>query len=600
MRKADPVNILLVDDQPSKLLSYEAILSELGENLIKAGSGPEALERLLERNVAVMLIDVVMPELDGFELAAMVRGHPRFKNTALIFVSALAHSELDRTRGYERGAVDYVSVPIVPELLRAKVRVFAELYRKTRQLESLNAELERRVEERTAELARANAELEQRVEERTREREEALAQVYEMQKLEGLGQLTGGVAHDFNNLLTTILLNLKLLSKKHRNDPKSKRLLDGAIQGARRGAELVKRMLAFARRQELSLEVFDLAKLIAGMENMLKASLGPSIEIKLDLGSGSYFICADPNQLELAILNLALNARDAMPQGGDLAITLRQERMVTSDQPSGDCVCISVMDTGAGMDEATLNRAVEPFFTTKDVGKGTGLGLSMVHGLVSQSSGRIRLRSQPGHGTTVELFFPRSNSGPPTEPPTEAHGTTTTHAAVRILVVDDDALVLESVCEMLSDLGHSVYVANSGANALEQIRAHAEIELVLTDHAMPAMTGVELANSIRKIKPNLPVVIGTGYAELPGGADLPLPHLSKPYCEDELASLIASTLSSRRQRLEASLDSDRDRKARDDGGRRRSVERIERGDGMATKPPRCIPGGERRTREGDR
>ncbi|MGH6813884.1 MAG: response regulator [Methylocella sp.] len=540
-----PVNILLVDDQPSKLLGYETILSELGENLIKAGSAREALERLLKYDIAVILIDVIMPELDGFELAAMVRAHPRFQNIAMIFVSALAQSELDRVRGYEQGAVDYVPVPVVPELLRAKVRVFAELHRKTRQLELLNAELEHRVEERTAELARANAELEQRVEERTREREKALAQVHEMQKLESLGQLTGGVAHDFNNLLTTILSNLELLSKKHGNDRTSGRLIDGAIRSAERGASLTKRMLAFARKQELRPAVFDPAKLIAGMEDMLKSSLGPSVQITFDLGPMPYLIRADPNQLELAILNLALNASDAMPQGGVLAIKLRLEKMEAPAQPlsAGEYVCLSIIDTGTGMDEVTLKRAAEPFFTTKGVGKGTGLGLSMVYGLAAQSGGSIRMSSRPGHGTTVELFFPLSKSSPSAEPASEKQPVTTADTPKCILVVDDDVLVAESISEMLSDLGHTVHVAYSGALALEFVHAHTEIELVLTDHAMPGMTGVELASSIRKIKPNLPIVLGTGYTGLPEGTNLHLRQLSKPYRRDDLKNLIASVIS---------------------------------------------------------
>src|SRR5438128_6918543 len=254
----EKVNILLVDDQPGKLLGYEVILSELGENLIKAGSANEALEQLLKKDVAVVLIDVCMPDLDGFELAAMIREHPRYQKTAIIFVSAIQVTDLDLLRGYAAGAVDYVPVPVIPDLLRAKVRVFAELYRKTRQLEVLNAELEARVAERTAELARANAELEQRVEERTREREEALAQVHEMQKLESLGQLTGGVAHDFNNLLMAVLGNLELVNKYVPNDSRILRLIDGAIQGAERGATLTKRMLAFARRQELRPETVNI------------------------------------------------------------------------------------------------------------------------------------------------------------------------------------------------------------------------------------------------------------------------------------------------------------------------------------------------------
>src|SRR5579862_1350135 len=229
VRAEEQVNILLVDDQPAKLLAYEVILSELGENLIKAGSANEALEQLLRSDVAVMLIDVCMPDLDGFELAAMIREHPRFQRTAIIFVSAIQVTDLDLLRGYAAGAVDYVPVPVVPDLLRAKVRVFAELYRKTRQLETLNAELERRVAERTAELARTNEELERRVEERTAEREAALAQVHQLQKLESLGQLTGGIAHDFNNLLGAILANLDVLEKWVPDEPRIRRPLAGAI-----------------------------------------------------------------------------------------------------------------------------------------------------------------------------------------------------------------------------------------------------------------------------------------------------------------------------------------------------------------------------------
>src|SRR5215813_12241568 len=277
MASDDKVNILLVDDQPAKLLSYEAILAGGGENLVVASSGREALEYLLKHEVAVVLVDVCMPELDGFELAAMIRGHPRFQATALIFVSAVQVADIDLLRGYAAGAVDYVPVPVVPELLRAKARVFAELYRKTKQLETLNAELERRVAERTAELELANAELERRVEARTAEREAALAQVHEMRKVESLGQLTGGVAHDFNNLLMAVLGNLGLVRKYAADNPKITRLVDGAIRAAERGANLTKRMLAFARRQELKPEIVDVPKLVGGMVEMLRHSLGAEI-----------------------------------------------------------------------------------------------------------------------------------------------------------------------------------------------------------------------------------------------------------------------------------------------------------------------------------
>jgi signal transduction histidine kinase len=538
----EKVNILLVDDQPGKLLGYEVILSELGENLIKAGSANEALEQLLKNDVAVVLIDVCMPDLDGFELAAMIREHPRFQKMAIIFVSAIQVTDLDLLRGYAAGAVDYVPVPVVPDLLRAKVRVFAELYRKTRQLETLNAELERRVAERTAELAQANAELEHRVEERTREREAALAQVHEMRKVESLGQLTGGVAHDFNNLLMAVLGNLELVRKFLPSDPKIRRLIDGAIQGAERGATLTKRMLAFARRQELKPETVDVPNLVDSMVEMLRRSLGPGIQIKTDFETDLPPTRVDPNQLELALLNLALNARDAMPLGGRLTISAHRERIGAGDVPGlqpGDYVCIAERDTGKGMDEVTLKRATEPFFTTKGAGRGTGLGLSMVDGLVAQSGGAMRITSQQGAGSTVELWLPVAEAEAIERPRPVAPQRVQESRCCRVLVIDDDPIVLAGTAAMLEDLGHTATEVDSAEQGLKILQSDASIDLVITDHAMPGMTGTELAKRIRRKWPELPVIIATGYAELPGELDPSVPRLSKPYRQQDLAAVVA-------------------------------------------------------------
>jgi signal transduction histidine kinase len=536
----DLVNILMVDDQPGKLLSYEVMLEELGENLLKARSAAEALQYLLKNEIAVILIDVCMPELDGFELAALIRDHPRYQRTAIIFVSAIHMSDLDRLRGYELGAVDYVPVPVVPGLLRAKVRVFVDLYRKTRQLELLNAELERRVEERTAEIAQANAELERRVEQRTQEREAALAQVHEMQKMESLGQLTGGVAHDFNNLLMVVLGNLGMLRRRVPDDPRILRLIDGATQGAERGATLTKRMLAFARRQELKPETLDVAKLFGSMEEMLRRTLGPSIDIAAMFHDGLPAIRVDPNQLELVLLNLALNARDAMPTGGRLVVTAR--RMPASTGPQGlkpgDYVCVAVQDSGTGMDELTVRRATEPFFTTKGAGKGTGLGLSMVHGLAAQSGGAMRILSRPGDGTTVELWLPVSELKV-VEAEHKAATPIGDGPRLRVLVVDDDQLIAMATADMLEDLGHSVREASSGQMALDLLRQTTDVDLVVTDQAMPGMTGWELAGQIRSRWPDLPVILASGYADLPTEEDPGWPRLAKPYQRDELAAAIA-------------------------------------------------------------
>jgi len=548
----EPVNILMVDDQPAKLLSYCTILEELGENLLTAGSGREALEQLLKRDIAVVLIDVIMPDLDGFELATMIRNHPRFERTAIIFVSAVALADIDLLRGYEHGGVDYVAVPIVPELLRAKVRVFAELYRKTRQLELLNAELEQRVAARTAELAQTNAELEHRVEERTRERELALAQVHEMQKLESLGQLTGGVAHDFNNVLMAILANLDVIANRVTDMPVLKRLVEAAIRAAERGGSLTRRMLAFAKRQELRPEAVDVAALVNGMTEMLRSSLDPRIEIATEFASDLELVNIDPNQLELAVLNLALNARDAMPQGGRLMISARRETANAARAQglgTGAYVRLAVTDTGVGMDETTLKRAPEPFFTTKGTGKGTGLGLSTVYGLAAQSGGTARIFSRPGEGTTVELWLPVANIVRSCEDGPARTGAAAAIVGRNILLVDDDTMVATATAEMVEQIGHRVLVASSGPAALEVLRRDSNLDLVITDHAMPGMTGLELANHIQATWPGLPVVLATGYADLAGGENPGIPRLDKPYRIEKLVALLATVFESSTDRL---------------------------------------------------
>ncbi len=555
----DPVNILLVDDQPAKLLSYEVILQGLGENLIKAKSGREALEHLLRTEIAVILVDVCMPDQDGFELVAMIREHPRYQKTAIIFVSAVMMAEPDRLRGYEAGAVDYVSVPVVPELLRAKVKVFAELYRKTRQLERFNAQLEQRVADRTAELqasssqlAALNEQLEYRIEERTREREEALAQLFEAQKLDTIGQLTGGVAHDFNNLLMAALSSLELLSKRLSDgDDRSRRLLSNAIQAAERGAALTQRLLAFARRQELKPQAVDIIRVVTGMEDLLRRAMGPGIRLRSDLPDDLPWVLVDANQLELALLNLVINSRDAMTEGGTVTIfavpeTVRQEAAKLKLEP-GNYIRIRVADTGCGMDEDTLARATEPFFTTKGTGKGTGLGLSMVQGLAAQSGGTLVLSSKPSAGTTIDLWLPVAGEIPShsTVAEEEAPAAEGDQVFRTILVVDDDALVSMGTAAMLEDLGHSVTEVSSGRDALAALARNQSFDLVITDHAMPGMTGSELAAQIKISYPGMPIILASGYVELPGGVELPdILRLSKPFSQDQLVAALSRSFAS--------------------------------------------------------
>ncbi|MDB5483022.1 MAG: Histidine kinase [Caulobacteraceae bacterium] len=564
MQNPDPVNILLVDDQPGKLLSYEAILGSLGETLIKAASAREALAQLLKHDIAVVLIDVQMPEVDGFELAAMIREHPRFQETALIFVSAIHLSDLDRLKGYEAGAVDYVPVPVVPEVLRAKVRVFAELHRKTRALERLNAELEQRVAERTAaleastlELQRLNSDLEVRIEERTREREQALAQLFEAQKIDTIGQLTGGVAHDFNNLLMAMMAGLQLLQKRVAGDARAIRLVENALTAAERGAALTQRLLAFARRQELRPEAVSVPALVLGMRDLLTRALGSGVQVVEEFDPDLPPVLIDANQLELALLNVSVNARDAMPDGGALTIRGTRARVdgreaeAPKDLRPGHYVRVSVSDNGAGMDEDVLARATEPFYTTKGVGKGTGLGLSMVHGLAAQTGGALKLSSQPGIGTRVELWIPvAEHAVAPAAAPERASDakagawSSSDERVLTILLVDDDSLVSAGTSAMLEDLGHTVREVASAAEALALLERGGHIDLVITDHVMPGMSGVELARTLKDLRPDLRVILASGYADLVVGdkLDFHLPRLPKPFLQADIRRAISQAI----------------------------------------------------------
>ena len=399
-------------------------------------------------------------------------------------------------------------------------------------------------------LRRSNEELEALVAERTREREAALNQLHEAQKMETIGQLTGGVAHDFNNLLAVILGSLTLLKKGLPDDPRTSRLLEGALQGAERGATLTKRLLAFARRQELKLEAVEVQRLVPEMLDFLRQSVGPSVSITVDILPDVEPVKIDANQLELALMNLAVNARDAMPRGGTLTISCRNETGTGRLPPTlarGDYVRISVADTGEGMSEETLAKAMEPFFTTKGIGKGTGLGLSMVQGLTAQSGGATRIESQLGKGTVVHLWLPRARpedvpSATVDMPPPAAE---MRHRQLGILLVDDDSLVSMNTAYMLMDLGHSVLEAPSAAHAIKLLESDAQFDVMITDYAMPGMTGLDLATKAKQIKPKLPIVLATGYAELPRQTPMEFPRLDKPYTQEQLAEALDAAIRSK-------------------------------------------------------
>ena len=373
--------------------------------------------------------------------------------------------------------------------------------------------------------------------------EQARLALTQSQKLEAIGQLTGGVAHDFNNLLMAVLGSLELLKKRLPDDPRALALLENAVMGAERGAALTQRMLSFARKQELALEGVDLEALVAGMAGLLQRSLGPSVELVADFPRRLPPAFTDGNQLETALLNLAVNARDAMPDGGLITIEAAVARAgaeAAVGLPPGNYVRLRVTDEGAGMDAPTLARATEPFYTTKGVGKGTGLGLSMVHGLAEQSGGRLVLESAPGKGTRVELWLPQAQAVGAPRPVASGDGDGRQVRPLVILAVDDDSLVLVNTAAMLEDLGHEVISAASAAEALAILRGR-RVDLVITDQAMPQMTGQQLAEQLKTMRPGLPVVLASGFAELPDGVGGELPRLAKPYSQAELARVLRQT-----------------------------------------------------------
>jgi PAS domain S-box-containing protein len=382
-----------------------------------------------------------------------------------------------------------------------------------------------------------------------RQLDEAREALFQAQKMDAIGQLTGGVAHDFNNLLMAVLGSLELVRKRLPYDPRITPLLENAIQGAERGAGLTQRMLAFARKQELKLEPVDVPRLVRGMLAFLQRTIGPSVRIEMRFAPELPPAMTDANQLETALLNLAVNARDAMPGGGVITISAARETAgpAPGGMAAGDYVRLCVTDTGEGMDEETLARASEPFFTTKGVGKGTGLGLSMVHGLAAQSGGRLDLKSRKGEGATVELWLPIAAEAKASERRGAARPVRSAPAGrpLSILVVDDDSLVLMNTAALLEDLGHHVFQASSAREALTTLDDAPELDLVITDQAMPQTSGLQLSEEIARLRPGLPVIIATGYAEMPPDANPKLPRLAKPFTQGELAKAVAEAVRQR-------------------------------------------------------
>lgn len=376
------------------------------------------------------------------------------------------------------------------------------------------------------------------------DRKEADARLAQAQKMDAIGQLTGGVAHDFNNLLTPIVGNLDLLRRRHRDDERSQKLAAGALRAAERASTLTHRLLSFARRQALQPIAVDVGALIDGIVELIRRSLGPTIRVLLEIPDDLPSARVDPNQLELALLNLAINSRDAMPEGGELKLSAARGVAGQGNSlglSSGEYIRVTAADTGHGMDKETLARATEPFFSTKEMGKETGLGLSMVHGLAAQSGGTLQISSRPGHGTVVELWLPATDevTDMAVSTHTEPMGA---RRAAKVLLVDDEEIVRLATADMLRDVGYLVVEAASASQALSWLSSGEQMEVLVTDHLMPGMTGAALIAELRAAGNLIPALLITGYAA--AGSNLPpdVPRLSKPFRQAELATKVDELL----------------------------------------------------------
>lgn len=656
---AERARVLLVDDDERNLLAVATVLEDLGE-VVLARSGEEALRHLLKGEFAVILLDVYMPGMDGYETAQIIRSRDQTKGIPIVFLSAVNKEAEHLLRGYSMGAVDYVFKPVDPVILRSKVAVFVELFEKTKEVERkarheqalldanlranaerLKAEQElRRAEQRQAAIIqslpmvlylepfeaaqraptyvsgdleaicgfsfeqiqdepelwsdrlhpddrnRVIASLEARrktgrssIEYRWQcangsykhfldqavllkdaegrsvefagtltdvsEQRSLESQLIQAQKMDAIGKLTGGIAHDFNNLLAAIIGGLSLIERRAEFTAEQQRVLGMTKRAAEQGSDLVRRLLAFARRQRLEPQSIDLKSLQDSVSDLLVHTLGGLVNFEWRMPEGIWNVFADQGQLELALMNLIINARDAMPSGGTVTILADNVTSTLEEQPGiapDDYVRLVVEDTGTGISPEHLEKATEPFFTTKEIGKGSGLGLSMVYGFAKQSNGAFRLASELGTGTTAELWLPRAPASPALEKHDSPEPRERPLRSLNVLLVDDHAEVRSTTAAVLKDGGHEVVEAGNGADALALLKEHnCGFDILITDYAMPHLSGTDFLREARLMCPDVPALLITGYADTEMIRDRPVgvELLLKPFTPAVLEAAIA-------------------------------------------------------------
>ena len=663
--KPERARVLVVDDDDRNLLAIRTVIEDLADVEV-ATSGDEALRHLLKSEFAVILLDVYMPGMDGYETAQIIRQREQTKRIPIVFLSAVNKEKEHLIRGYSMGAVDYVFKPVEPVVLRSKVAVFVDLFTMTREIrrkaeqeqrllddnlrvnaERLRIEQELRLaEQRQAaiikslpiilylepdgvsprvpqfvggnftsvtgfgfEAVQANPNLwsdrlhpEDRdralkaVQDRQRtgvmaieyrwqcsdgqykhfldqavllrETDERPAQyagtllditdrkllehqLLQARKMDAIGKLTGGIAHDFNNLLAAVLGGIGLIERRLPLEEEHKKIIDMTRRAAEQGSELVGRLLAFARRQQLQPAKIDIGSLSSAVTELLAHTLGGLVKLEWRAANEIWRAYADSTQLELALMNLIINARDAMPKGGTITVSARNAQVGADnplDLPAGDYVVLAVEDKGSGIAPEILEQVTEPFFTTKDVGEGTGLGLSMVYGFARQSGGAIDIDSKVGEGTVVEIWLPRAPEAGQPEAPEAAKAGASEAIATRplsILLVDDHEAVRETTAGMLADMGHKVETAADGPTMLRKLKAKPnKYDLVVTDYAMPLMSGGDMLKQAREIRPDLPGIIISGYADSQSILHKPreVVVLTKPFTLDQMRMAIDSAL----------------------------------------------------------
>jgi len=656
---AERARVLLVDDDERNLLAVATVLEDLGE-VVLARSGEEALRHLLKDEFAVILLDVYMPGMDGYETAQIIRGRDQTKGIPIVFLSAVNKEAEHQLRGYSMGAVDYVFKPVDPIILRSKVAVFVELFEKTKEVERkarreqalldanlransdrLRAEQElRRAEQRQAAIIqslpmvlylepyetaqraptyvsgdlesicgftldevqsqpeiwakRLHADDRNRVlaalEARRRtgrssieyrwqcadgsykhfldqavllrdaegkpvefagtltdisEQRSLESQLVQAQKMDAIGKLTGGIAHDFNNLLAAVIGGLGLLERRASLAEEQQRVLGMTKRAAEQGSELVRQLLAFARRQRLQPDPVDLGPLSDAVSNLLAHTLGGLVHVEWQLSEGVWTVFADRAQLELALLNLIINARDAMPSGGTVTVTADNHEVAADELPGidpGHYVRISIADTGTGISPEHLEKVMEPFFTTKEVGKGSGLGLSMVYGFAKQSNGAFRVDSELGKGTTAELWLPRAPESAAGAVEIADEPTSHPLRPLKVLLVDDHPEVRSTTAALLEDNGHEVAQAENGPAALSLLKERkCDFDLLITDYAMPHLSGTDFLREARLLCPDVPALLITGYAEVEMIRDRPtgIEMLLKPFTPAKLEAAMS-------------------------------------------------------------